>query len=313
MLDRNEGCGVFPPICEEVMRQAIILLVVVACGIPGGWLPDARGAEPGAGNFYTRFRANDAPVGGRFTVYGYFLDTLDVVVPRPGVPGRPLLLLFRDANGKDSFLVPGDLTLVDERGRRLHHGLHPLIPERLGGELASDETRYALWWVPRERDLGETDLWKWDRPTELHLWYGYDKKEFVPLEDEDLEDLLDHVPFDSLAAIVPDPGRANAAVSWAPDPVAFDVAPEVKRLRRPRYPDSARRYNLKGLVRVVATVDTTGSVTDAFVVDTNAAHELNVAALAAVKGWEFHPARKNGRRVRAEVLVPINFAEEKNR
>jgi TonB family protein len=290
------------------MRQAFVILLAVAWLVPEGFA-----AEPPAGNFYTRFRANDAPVGGRFTVFGYFLDTLDVAVAGPGNQGRPLLLLFRDANGKDSFLVPGDLNLEDSRGRRLRHGLHPLIPARIAGELGSTDTRYALWWVPRERDLGETDLWKWDDPTELRLWYGYGKKGFVPLAQDELGEVIDLVPFDSLASFVPEPDRPNSAVAWAPDPVAFDVAPEVKRLRRPRYPDSARRYNLKGLVRVVATVDTTGTVIDAFVVDTNAAHELNVAALAAVKSWEFHPARKNGRRVRAQVLVPVNFAEEKNR
>lgn len=263
-----------------------------------------NGAAAARGNYFTRIRANDAPVGGRFTIYGYLLDSLDVAVPSPGDPGRMLLLVFRDANGDGSFLVPGDLFLEDAKGRRYSEGFQPVGQTLISGALPKGEARYALWWVPTRKGR-----WQWDRPRELTLHYGFGRQSFYPLEEGEIDRVLALVPWDALAEVTVDPDRSVHRVDWKPDPAGFDKAPSIKIFKQPVYPESARRYDFKGTVRVVARLSETGTVEDVFVVQSGASHDLNIASLVAVSGWTFRPGRKEGRKVAGDILVPIRFDE----
>jgi len=268
------------------------------------------GTGPGsarADDFHTRFRANDAPIAGRFTVYAYFLDTLDVALNLPDVPGRPLLLAFADANGEDSFLIPADFSLEDAKGHRLTRGFVPLGDKRLGGFFPKNETRMALWWVPRE--AGD---FAWSDPTELKLWYGFASKTFFPMEPDDAAKARGLLRRFDAASVVLDPSAPVGLVQWEPDPDAFDKMAEVWEFSQPEYPQSARRYDFTGLVRVVAQLDDQGYVTDAFVAQTSGYHDLNVAALVAVMDWRFRAGRKNNKKVAGDILVPIRFSEAKN-
>jgi TonB family protein len=247
-------------------------------------------------------------VGGRFTIFAYFLEDVDARLALPEEPGRVLLLVFRDANGNGSFLIPGDLALEDGRGGKLTVGLTPLGEGRLAGFLDKNDVRRALWWVPRSR--GE---WGWTSPEELRLVYGFDAGPFLPLDSADRDKVAGRIPWGRLDEASLDPEADVHRLEWTPDPHAFDQMPEIKTMKEPEYPRAARQYDLRGTVRVVARVNESGTVDDAFVVQTAAAHQLKVAALVAVKKWVFRPGRRNNRKVAGDVLIPILFAEKENR
>jgi periplasmic protein TonB len=61
-------------------------------------------------------------------------------------------------------------------------------------------------------------------------------------------------------------------------------------------------------VNVAALVDETGEVIDAFVLQSSASHELNMAALVAAMEWTFTPGRKQGQPTRGYVLIPLRFS-----
>lgn len=271
-------------------------------GMLGLLVPQAVVGSNPAGNFYARVRANDAPIGGRFTIFAYALDTLDVAIEKPG-PGRFLLLSFRDANGDDSFVIPGDMSIKGPRSIEWKRGFLPLGDKRLAGLLLKDESRWAIWWLPAEMDsVG------WDTPLDLTLNYGYAKSIFVPVQDRDLEKILPVLPWDALEGIQVDPDRPVGELLYPPDPAAFDKVPIAKERSQPHYPKSSRMYAFEGSVITVAVVNAKGTVDDAFVLHSDATHELNVSALSAVRKWVFKAGRKGGIRVRGEMVIPVHFS-----
>ncbi len=271
------------------------LLVVGAAGTA-----EAAGVVP-SGNYYTRLRANDAPIAGRFTIYGYLLDSLDAVVKPPG-PGRVMAVNFRESNGSNSFVVSGDLSLIGARNRAWQAGILALGGARLSGFLGKGDSRWALWWIP----WGGDSL-SWNSMRDLRLAYGLSKEGFAPLTDEDAAATLNALPWEEIRGASIDPGRSLADLSASIDPAAFDRAPAVTAQSAPAYPRAARKWDFQGTVNVVAEVDDAGRVTDAFVLQSNAAHELNVAALVAVMKWTFTPGMKEGRPASGGVVVPIRF------
>ncbi|MCW5889768.1 MAG: energy transducer TonB [bacterium] len=76
----------------------------------------------------------------------------------------------------------------------------------------------------------------------------------------------------------------------------------------PVYPDEARRRGLEGVVEVEAEVLPTGSVGNARV--RTGGEPLGSAALAAVRQWQFQPARRDGKAVSARVVIPVRFRLE---
>ncbi len=271
------------------------LLVIGAAGAV-----EATDGVP-SGNYYTRLRANDAPVGGRFTVYGYLLDSLDAAVKLPG-PGRIMAVNFREANGSNSFVVSGDLSLLGARNQAWQEGFLSLDGRRLSGFIGKNDSRWALWWVP----WGGDSL-SWNSMRDLRLAYGLSKEGFARLKDEDAAATLNALPWDSIRGASIEPGRSVADLSSSIDPAAFDRPPAVLAQSAPTYPRAARKWDFQGTVNVVAEVDDAGRVTDAFVLQSNAAHELNVAALVAVMKWTFAPGMKEGRPASGGVVVPIRF------
>ncbi len=266
-------------------------------------LPAAASAQgPPRGDYYTRLRANDAPIAGRFTIYAYMLDSLDAAVALPG-PGRVLAVSFRDANGSNSFIVPGDLAILDDSGNRWQGGFLPLSDPPPAGFLDKDQSRWALWFVP-----SGTDTLRWSSARDLKLDYGLSKESFVPLKESDAAATLRALPWDRIRAA--DLGEAAATGKAVPavDPAAFDAPPRIKTRKDPTYPREAKRWDFEGTVAVVAQVDAGGGVTDAYVLQSNAAHDLNVAALVAVSQWTFVPGTKRGRPAAGGVVVPVQFS-----
>ena len=258
----------------------------------------AFAGPPTPTNFQGRIRANDTPLGGRFTIAAYFLDSLDVGVPRPGA-GRWLLLRFHDSNGKDAFVVPTDLAISG-----LHHTAYrmdvlPVGRPRVGGQLNKDENRWALWWMP------QGDRLDWNTPSDVTLQYGFSKTEFVPLSDNDLAQTLKLMPWPGLKSAASDTSQSTDRN--AVDVAAFDQPPVPKIRRDPPYPASAKMYDFHGSLFVAAHVNPSGQVEDAYVLQSDAVHDLNVAALAAVMDWVFKPGLKAGKAVAGDVVIPIKF------
>jgi len=260
-------------------------------------------AGASGGDFYARLRANDAPIGGRFTIYAYMLDSLDVSTPLPG-PGRALVVNFRESNGKDSFLIPGDLALQGARRDRWQHGFVPLGTQRIAGLLHKDESRWALWWVP----AGPDSVLSWNTPLDLTLTYGFMKGNFLPLAEKDAAATLAALPWDAIRAVTLSADRRTDEILVPPNPAAFDQSPLVRERKTPIYPKSSRMYDFEGTVHVVVVLDKTGAVTDSFVLHSSATHDLNVAALTAVNDWVFRPGRKGGVRVGGDFVVPVTFS-----
>jgi protein TonB len=71
------------------------------------------------------------------------------------------------------------------------------------------------------------------------------------------------------------------------------------------YPPMARQLRLEGKVQVEVTLDETGKVEGAKVVQGNAV--LGGAAVAAVKQWKFSPYKQDGTPVKSVVHCSIDF------
>lgn len=94
--------------------------------------------------------------------------------------------------------------------------------------------------------------------------------------------------------------RRAASPPTAPVPAPGNAAPV--------YPDDARRRGIEGVVEVEAEVLPTGSVGNARV--RKGDEPLASAALAAVRQWQFQPARRDGDAVPARVVIPVRFRLE---
>jgi TonB family protein len=251
------------------------------------------------GDYYARVGANDAPIAGRFHIYAYFLDALDAEIATPG-PGRLLALNFRGSNGKNAFVVPGDLYIQDSRKQQWNLGFCALGETGVAGLLGKEESRWALWWVP--------DSLAWNDARDLTLYYGFAKSPFVTLEAKDTEATLAALPWDEIRTATLQADRPTGHVVRMPNPAAFDQPPTVQTRKPPVYPRTARVYDFEGTVLVVARISDTGAVTDAYVIQSSAIHQLNVSALVAVMDWTFRPGKKGGVPVAGEMVIPVQFA-----
>ena len=74
----------------------------------------------------------------------------------------------------------------------------------------------------------------------------------------------------------------------------------------PEYPQAARDAGITGVVAIEATIDETGSVSDAKVVKSSP--EFDEAALEAVRQWKYQPTLLNGAPVPVIMTVTLNFA-----
>ena len=119
---------------------------------------------------------------------------------------------------------------------------------------------------------------------------------------------------ESAAAQVP-PRKAPALVQVVQQRVATSFqGAELDRLPRklphnlpPEYPEPARLAGQQGRVVLRVSIDASGSVEQASVLQSTGYPALDTAALEAVRVWRFQPAMSAGRPVAAVVNVPLNF------
>ena len=104
--------------------------------------------------------------------------------------------------------------------------------------------------------------------------------------------------------------KAPAAVSApqhvdAIEPPHFNVA--YLNNPRPAYPPIARKLGLEGLVLLRVDVNAKGAPEKIVVAQTSGASLLDEAAMKAVQGWTFVPARRGDTPIAHPVEVPIRF------
>jgi TonB family protein len=73
----------------------------------------------------------------------------------------------------------------------------------------------------------------------------------------------------------------------------------------PEYPEEARQQQIQGSVMMKVRISPEGTVEDVQVV--SGPPQLAQSATAAVKQWRFKPHRENGRAVRTQTLITLNF------
>ena len=90
----------------------------------------------------------------------------------------------------------------------------------------------------------------------------------------------------------------------------LDRAPRVLTQARPEYPAELRTLGTEGKVLVDYVVDSTGTVRNAYAVNSTL-REFELAAIAAVSQWTFEPGQKGGRAVNTHMQITIVFSVAK--
>lgn len=104
--------------------------------------------------------------------------------------------------------------------------------------------------------------------------------------------------FESLAA------RPNSGVEKA---YAKEAVPLYLKNPPPEYPSVARRRGYEGTVVLEVLVDREGKVLDLDLFQSSGHNVLDQAAMEAVRGWLFEPARHGEEKVDMWVKVPLTF------
>jgi protein TonB len=104
------------------------------------------------------------------------------------------------------------------------------------------------------------------------------------------------------------PTQKPQVASVATLPPAFNAA--YLRNPAPRYPLAARRFGEQGTVTLRVLVTAEGLPARVDLEKTSGSVHLDSAAIEAVKGWRFTPARRGNEAVEGWVLVPIVFRLE---
>ena len=87
----------------------------------------------------------------------------------------------------------------------------------------------------------------------------------------------------------------------------LDIYPQARRPITPAYPTAAVDMKTAGSVTLLVLIDEVGRVTEASVRDSVPVGLFEVAAQHAVANAEFYPAQKDGRTVRSQILIRVEF------
>ena len=87
----------------------------------------------------------------------------------------------------------------------------------------------------------------------------------------------------------------------------LDIYPQARRPITAAFPRAAVDTKTAGSVTLLVLIDEVGRVTEASVRDSVPAGLFEVAAQHAVANAEFYPAQKDGRTVRSQILIRVEF------
>jgi len=90
----------------------------------------------------------------------------------------------------------------------------------------------------------------------------------------------------------------------------LDVQPRALREILPDYPADADRQHLSGQVRVQLKLEADGRISDMEIVSATPPGVVEDSALKALRKARFAPAQKNGRPVRARVVITVEYDRE---
>jgi len=91
-------------------------------------------------------------------------------------------------------------------------------------------------------------------------------------------------------------------------PITVLAAPRYRINPRPEYPVACRRRHEEGEVRVAVVVGPDGRPLRVSLAKSSGHPLLDQAAIDAVRGWTFEPARASELAVTSEVVVPVRFS-----
>ena len=108
------------------------------------------------------------------------------------------------------------------------------------------------------------------------------------------------------------PSPSEAEMVAIPDLVHYeardlDIYPRSLRPIAPTYPASVRDAQVTGSVTLLVLIDEGGRVVSASVVDAEPGGVFDQAAQEAVAAAAFYPAQRNGRTVRSQTLIKVEF------
>jgi len=75
----------------------------------------------------------------------------------------------------------------------------------------------------------------------------------------------------------------------------------------PAYPEEARLRGVEGRAILRLSIDATGRVASAELVESSGSASLDAAALDAARGWRFEPATLDGRPCPSSLRIPVRF------
>jgi TonB family protein len=84
------------------------------------------------------------------------------------------------------------------------------------------------------------------------------------------------------------------------------TAPRVLSAPDPEYPEQARKAGLQGIVILWTVVDTDGRISEVHI-SRPLGMGLDEKAIEAVRRWRFEPARQNGKPVKSQINIEVNF------
>jgi protein TonB len=111
--------------------------------------------------------------------------------------------------------------------------------------------------------------------------------------------------------VVPSSGLQRAPPAPAPSThgsITVLAAPRYRSNPRPEYPVACRRRHEEGEVRVAVAVGPDGRPLRVSLAKSSGHPLLDQAAIDAVRGWTFEPARTSELAVTSEVVVPVRFS-----
>ncbi len=86
----------------------------------------------------------------------------------------------------------------------------------------------------------------------------------------------------------------------------FDEPPMPTKTVAPAYPSDLKREGVTGMVTMSITVDEKGNVANP-VVKKSTRPEFEQPAIDAILKWKFEPAKKDGKPVSVQVVIPLKF------
>jgi TonB family protein len=103
--------------------------------------------------------------------------------------------------------------------------------------------------------------------------------------------------------------KQKLETSSTPKFVEFDKAPTILKQMNPVYPEKERKNKVEGIIQLKVEVLETGKIGAIEVKKSLSERKggLEEAAINALRQWEFQPAEKDGKKIAAWIIVPVEF------